>query len=64
MKLLKKYSLTIIGVITGAIGGFLYWKYIGCESGTCPITSNPLHSTAYGALMGSLFMNLFKPTTT
>ena len=55
--------LTIAGVILGALGGFLYWKFIGCLSGTCAITSNPVNSTLYGAVMGGLFLSLFQPTT-
>ena len=57
---LKKYQLTIIGVILGAIGGYLYYHFVGCNSGTCAITSKPLNSTLYGALMGGLFLNIFK----
>jgi hypothetical protein len=57
---LKKYQLTIVGVILGAIGGYIYYHFIGCNSGTCAITSRPLNSTLYGALMGGLFLNIFK----
>ena len=57
---LKKYQLTIIGVILGAIGGYLYYHFVGCNSGTCAITSKPLNSTLYGALMGGLLLNIFK----
>ena len=57
---LKKYQLTIIGVILGAIGGYLYYHFVGCNSGTCAITSKPVNSTLYGALMGGLFLNIFK----
>ncbi|MBS1508274.1 MAG: hypothetical protein JSS79_16665 [Bacteroidetes bacterium] len=57
---LKKYSLTVIGAGIGLVGGFLYWKYVGCLSGTCPITSSPVNSSLYGAVMGGLFLNLFK----
>ncbi|MEO9210245.1 MAG: DUF6132 family protein [Ginsengibacter sp.] len=57
---LKKYLLTIIGVILGAIGGYLYYHFVGCNSGTCAITSKPLNSTLYGALMGGLLLNIFK----
>ena len=56
----KKYQLTIIGVILGAISGYLYYHFVGCNSGTCAITSKPLNSTLYGALMGALLLNIFK----
>lgn len=38
----------------GAVGGFAYYYFIGCASGTCPISSNPYISTVYGALVGGL----------
>ncbi len=44
----------IIPVLIGAAGGFLYYKLIGCATGTCPITSNPWSSTVYGAVLGLL----------
>ena len=62
MKFVSKHILSIVGIALGAAGGFLYWKYVGCDSGTCPITSKPLNSTAYGAMMGFLFLNIFKPS--
>jgi hypothetical protein len=52
--------LYIIGAAIGAVGGFMYWKFVGCSSGTCPITSKPLNSTLYGAMMGALLLSLFK----
>ncbi len=58
--LLRKYQFTIIGVLLGAIGGYLYYHFVGCNSGTCAITSKPLNSTLYGALMGGLVLNIFK----
>lgn len=59
-KWFKKNIFYIAGAFTGAIAGFLYWKYIGCSSGTCAITSKPLNSILYGALMGSIFLSLFQ----
>ncbi len=44
-----------IGAVIGAALGFGYYKLIGCSSGSCPLTSNPVISTLYGALMGGLF---------
>lgn len=60
MNFIIKYKLSIAGLVLGAIGGYLYYHYVGCESGTCAITSKPLNSTLYGALMGGLFLNIFK----
>jgi hypothetical protein len=63
MNLINKYKLTFIGITIGAIGGYLYYHYVGCISGTCPITSKPLNSTLYGALIGGLFLNIFQKET-
>ena len=59
---LLKHKLLLIGVILGGLAGFGYWYFVGCASGTCPITSRPLNSSLYGALMGGLSLSLFKPT--
>ena len=56
----QKNILGIIGIVIGAIAGFAYWKFIGCASGTCMITSKPLNSTLYGSLMGYLLFSIFK----
>jgi hypothetical protein len=64
MKFIKKYKLNIIGVITGAIGGYLYYYFVGCATGTCPITSKPFNSSLYGAIMGGLIVDLFKKEKT
>ncbi|HCV43251.1 MAG TPA: hypothetical protein DGH68_07180 [Bacteroidetes bacterium] len=41
-------------VIVGGAAGFAYYHFIGCASGTCPITSSPYISTVYGALVGGV----------
>jgi len=51
----RKYLRYIIPVFIGALGGFLYYSFIGCNSGSCTITSNPLISTLYGGLIGFMF---------
>ena len=53
-------KLLIIGIVLGGIIGFMYWKFIGCYNGTCAITSKWPNSTAYGAIMGGLFLSIFK----
>jgi Family of unknown function (DUF6132) len=48
----------IIGVVIGGALGFAYYKFIGCSTGACPITSNPWISTIYGSVMGLLIATL------
>jgi hypothetical protein len=60
MKKLIEFRLYFMGALAGALAGFLYWKYIGCLTGSCAITSNPIRSTLYFALMGALLFGLFK----
>jgi len=43
-----------LGVLGGALVGFLYQHFIGCRTGACPLTSNPFVSTLYGGLVGLL----------
>lgn len=52
--------LYIAGGFIGAIAGYFYWQQIGCISGTCAITSSPINSTLYGAVMGALLLGLLK----
>jgi hypothetical protein len=49
----------IIGIVLGAVAGFAYYKFVGCASGACPITGNPVISTIYGAVMGALLSGAF-----
>ncbi len=53
-------KLYLIGAVVGALAGYVYWQQVGCVTGTCAITSKPLNSTLYGALMGALLFSLFK----
>lgn len=58
---LTKYRFKILFIILGAIAGFLYWRFVGCTTGTCPITSNWYASVPYGMLFGWLISDLVKP---
>jgi phage shock protein E len=67
MAKLLEYKWVFAGIALGTLAGYLYWKYVGCLSGTCAITSSPIHSSLYGAMMGGLLLSSFskeKPKTT
>jgi hypothetical protein len=48
-----------IGVIVGGVLGYGVYRFIGCASGACPITSNPWISTIYGMVLGAVFSRGF-----
>lgn len=56
---LKKNWPAVAGILVGMIGGYLYYFYIGCASGSCPIQSNPWFSTLWGGAMGYLLGDMF-----
>ena len=65
MLIMKKWflnnKLTVLGVFLGGIGGYLYYFFVGCASGTCAITSSPINSTIYFSVLGGLLINIIKP---
>jgi Na+-transporting NADH:ubiquinone oxidoreductase subunit NqrB len=46
----------ILGLFSGAILGFAYYYFIGCNAGSCSITSSPVNSTIFGAIFGALIL--------
>lgn len=60
MNILKKYWIVITGAVLGIAGGFLYWKYVGCLSGTCPLKSNLMIMTIYGGALGYFLSSLLQ----
>ncbi len=60
LSFVKKHQRNLIGIVIGGIAGWLYWHFVGCSSGTCSITSKPINSTLYGALMGYLIAGVFQ----
>ncbi|MFC1522907.1 DUF6132 family protein [Elusimicrobiota bacterium] len=49
----------VLSILIGAALGYAYYRFIGCASGVCPLTSNPYTSTIYGALLGFLAAKAF-----
>lgn len=46
-----------IGVVVGAVVGYLYYYFVGCAGGSCPLTSNPYASVIGGGLFGYFIVN-------
>ncbi len=47
----NKRNRTVLTVL-GGLSGFAYWYFIGCTTGSCPLTANPYSSTGAGMLIG------------
>lgn len=56
----KKTIITVVSIAIGLIAGYAYWRFIGCSSGTCPLTSNWYSSTLIGGVFGYLISDSFK----
>jgi len=50
---MKKMFIPALGGIVGAIGGYLYFYYVGCTNG-CPLKSSGPLMTVYGVLLGAV----------
>mgnify|MGYP003408703718 FL=1 len=59
---IKKHKLGLIGLVLGGILGYAYYHFIGCNTGTCSITSKPINSSVYGMVMGYLILSTFEKT--
>jgi len=44
-----------VGIALGSLAGFAYYSFVGCSTGSCPITSDPLISTAWGGVIGGFW---------
>ena len=42
----------LIAIIIGGTAGFLFYYFVGCNSGSCAITSDPYGSVIMGSLLG------------
>ncbi len=47
-----------LGLVIGAILGYVYYAKVGCVTGHCMIWANPWIATTYGGLLGFLVAGL------
>lgn len=51
----KNLYRMLFGGIVGAGLGALYWNFIGCSGGSCPLTSDPYKTIIIFSFMGAMF---------
>ena len=56
---LKKWLRPFLFTIGGALVGLGYYYAVGCSTGSCPITSNPIITMIYMGVVGLLLSGLF-----
>lgn len=50
----------ILAMLIGALAGYGFYRFVGCRSGACPIWTNPIYASLYGATLGFLVANAVK----
>ena len=50
----------IIGILAGGRQEFSCFKFVGFSSGAYPLTSHPISSTIYSAVIGTIIANGFR----
>ena len=53
---IKNIIHPLLFAVGGALAGLAYYYFVGCASGACAITSSPITSKLYMAIMG-LFLS-------
>ena len=66
--MMKKKRCKLTGILraialplVGSAGGWLYYRYVGCATGICAVTSSPWLSTGFGCVLGSLLYTVLRP---
>ena len=58
--ILKRKLRCVLFILGGALAGLAYYYLIGCATGSCPITANPITTMLYTGLVGWLLSGIFK----
>lgn len=44
----------ILGAVAGAVFGFVQYKWVGCQTGACPLVGNPFTAVFMWGLIGGM----------
>jgi hypothetical protein len=50
----RSFLRSLLSILFGGLLGFLYFYFVGCNAGSCSITSDPYASIITGGLLGFL----------
>ena len=56
---MKNWLIPLLFTIGGALAGLAYYYFVGCTTGSCATTSNPVNSMIYMGLIGWLLSGVF-----
>lgn len=56
---MNNWHRSLFFVIGGALMGLGYYYAVGCSTGSCPITTNPIITMIYMGVIGLLLSGLF-----
>lgn len=56
----KRWLRPALFAAGGALAGFSYYYFIGCATGSCPITANPISSMIYMSVLGWLLSGVLE----
>lgn len=45
---------TLLGAVVGVAVGFALYRFVGCKTGTCPLTANPWTSMMIWGIVGAI----------
>lgn len=51
---LKKNWIILLFLAIGGFGGYLYWYFVGCVSGSCPLQKLWYNNVIIGGIIGYL----------
>jgi hypothetical protein len=57
---MKNLLIMAGGIVIFAALGYVYYYFVGCRTGTCPLTASPYSSILMGAVFGAAVGNLFR----
>lgn len=55
----RRNWISVLGIALGVLVGYLYWFYVGCLDGTCPINASPMLNILRGGILGGLLFSFF-----